>query len=702
MQHTENWIWLPETKYPHNQTTVYSGFLKKTATNYTVAEFAKSYTFSTKVTSAAIRFSGDTLFQFFCNDNIIATGPACVGGDFINNDTPRNSFYSFETTIYPNKSTLDFFARVQMMPYHMCDYSQGHGGFMMSAILTFEDGRKESICTDSSWLVRKNGAYIAPKVFDGRIAPDAFTQAESTPNIWNTTTAPIPVREEQPLSIEISLLPNEEKTIVWELDKIWGGFLQVQTQAQGEVSLQIMCRESDEKALPDELYFVGNQTYRGFCMHSAGSIEIHAINHATSPAQANVCFIKTHYPVSEEATTTTSDAALNLVLETCKHTLKICRQTHHLDSTSHCEPTACPGDYYIESLMTPFSFGDMRLAEFDLKRIAIMLQRENGRMFHTTYSLIWVKMLYDVYMFTGNTDLLQQCENALNILLKRFEAYVGDNGIIDDPPNYMFVDWIYVDGFTLHHPPAALGQSCMNMFYFGALDCAEKIYRILGAEQNAQCCLKQKEALRHAINRHLFDLEKGCYFEGLNIPNKPEHRNGWLPDNTQKQYYLKHSNILACYFGICDDETGKNLIHRIMTEEIEGDCQPYFLHYLLEAVYRLGLREKYTLQICNRWKESVQQCSKGLVEGFVPPEPGYHFDHSHAWGGTPLYSLPKAMMGLEIKKAGMQEISLAPSLLGLQYGKAELLTPYGKVTCELKEGADPCITHPQNVKVILR
>ena len=89
------------------------------------------------------------------------------------------------------------------------------------------------------------------------------------------------------------------------------------------------------------------------------------------------------------------------------------------------------------------------------------------------------------------------------------------------------------------------------------------------------------------------------------------------------------------------------------------------------------------------------------MEGFVAPEPGYGFDHSHAWGGTPLYSLPKALMGLEIRKAGMTEIALDPNLLGLGYAKVEALTPYGPVTLEMREGEEPAVRYPDGVNVIL-
>jgi hypothetical protein len=237
------------------------------------------------------------------------------------------------------------------------------------------------------------------------------------------------------------------------------------------------------------------------------------------------------------------------------------------------------------------------------------------------------------------------------------------------------------------------------MFYFGALWNAASIFAELNLPGEAEACLTRREALREAVNRELFDPERGIYFEGLNTPTEEYLICGWMPQNVEKRYYRKHTNILAACYGICDDDTARELIHRIMADEIEGDCQPYFTHYLLEAVYRLGLREEYTRTIVERWIQPTRECPKGLVEGFVTPEPGYGFDHSHAWGGTPLYSLPKALMGLEILSPGMTELSLDPSLLGLGYAMAELMTPYGPVTVEMKEGTDPVIRHPDQVRI---
>ncbi len=573
---------------------------------------------------------------------------------------------------------------------------------MLSAILTFADGSQKQISTDQTWLVRKNNAYSNPCRYDGRRVADPYFPAEVLENIWHTQIAPIPIREEYAFPFEndcSTVTAGEEKVVRLEFDKIWSGFVQVTVVAQGEITVTLLCRELNESpAQKEELVFSHIEEYRSFCLQSVGNITAVIKNNSATNAEVRIAFLITHYPVTTEVETITSDPDFNAVLQTCKHTLKICRQTHHLDSPRHCEPLACTGDYYIESLMTLFSFGDMRLAEFDLLRTAVMLERENGKLFHTSYSLIWVKMLYDVYMFTGNITLLQTCKKALVRLLNRFDTYLGENGLIENPPDYLFIDWIYIDGYSMHHPPKALGQTCLNMFYFGALDAAVKIFIDLNDPQNAHIYDKKKECLRAAINNLLFDRQKGIYFEGLNTPTKKDLIGFWMPENTKKRYYLKHSNILAAYFGICDDKTAKSLVDKLLSDKIEGDCQPYFLHYLLEAVYRLDLREKYTLKILELWKPKIKECPKGLVEGFVPPEPTYFFDHSHAWGGTPLYSLPKALSGLEILAPGMKKIRLSPNLLGLEYATVALLTPYGKVICKMESGKTPKITYPDAIK----
>lgn len=699
-----NWIWLPQSEYPDNQATAYSCFVDKSKYVFTVAEFKKSYKFEKKIVKAELYFCGDTVFKLYCNEQFVATGPVCVGGDFVESDKKPQKYYYSHAEIEPNSAELDFFARVQMMPTRLCHFSKGHGGFSLCADVIFEDGSKQAIFTDDTWLVRLNGAYNASSSFDANVEADDFVNAEMVYDLWNAEPSHIPVCVEEeifPFGNIIELAPYETKSISLELDMIYAGYLHVIADVDGQVECDVYCRELEEKVEANKLVFIKESEYIDFNLISCGNIYAKIKNSSANPAKIEISFISTHYPVAEVAKTVTDCSALNDVLDVCAHTLKYCRQTHHLDSPKHCEPLACTGDYYIESLMTLFSFGDMRLAEFDVDRTADLLLQHDGRMFHTTYSLIWVRMLFDVYMANKNDQLLVKCMPALKLLLDRFHTYIGDNGLIDNPPDYMFIDWIYIDEISLHHPPKALGQTCLNMFYFSALDYAKKLYEFLGDDLNATLCEKKREALRNAINTLLFDKEKKMYFEGLNTPTDEKLVYGYMPQNTDKRYYLKHANILAAWVGVCDEALSKDLVCRIMTDEIKGDFQPYFAHYLFEAISRCGLREQYTLKLAKKWEMPTKECPKGLVEGFIAPEPTYSFDHSHAWGGTPLYSVPKALLGLEIIEPQMRKIKLNPSLLGLNNATVELCTPFGKLKCKMKRGEEPIILSPDEIEIIM-
>lgn len=715
MNFTEKWIWLPEDKYPERQNTVCSSFKYQENSNYTVAEFKREYSYDKTIEKAELRFSADTAVQLYVNSEIVATGPASVGGDyfmrdmpypeFIVNGVPRLDFYSSVISINPGSQKLDLFARVRMMPTRMCEFSKGRGGFMLWGVLYFSDGTKTVISTDKTWSARRNGAYESYASYNGTIKADEYVNAQEIVNEWHTKTAPIPVCTEEKINIEDNIIrvnPKEEKRLTLELDKIYGGYLDIKAKSNGRVKMKVKCSEGGNGGIEESIILAGEGSYRGFVFHSAGVMAIDVVNESEEASIIEVNFIASYYPVDTVAKTTVSDDEMNKVLEIARHTLKICRRSHHLDSTSHCEPLSDPGDYYIETLMTVFSFMDMRLAEFDILRIAELLRNTNGKMFHTSYGLIWVRWLYDTYMLTGNTELLRGCEEALILLLERYEGYIGDNNLIETPPDYMFVDWIYIDGISMHHPPKALGQTALNIFWFGALDYASKIFDVLGEAAMAEMCRSKRDITRKAVNEILFDSEKGMYFEGLNTKTPAEMVYVFLPQNVEKRYYLKHSNILAAYYGICDKKTAKELIHKIMSDECPGVYQPYFAHYLLEAVEVNGLKEEYTLKILELWKKPVLEFTKGLVEGFYPPEPNYGFDHSHAWGGTPLYSLPKALTGFRIDKPGMEELTFSPSLLGLKSARVELPTPYGMVVCEMEQGKETVITHPEEIRINIR
>ncbi len=708
MRNLEQWIWLPEKKYPHCQTTAFNrttvDYSEGNNVNYKVCEIKKEATYNKEIASVNIRFSGDTSVVLYCNDKFIGRAPASSGGDFLIPQLPHSCYYATEMNLdsknHPQfkQGKLSFYAVVRMAQARLFEFSKGQGGFFLTAHITFSDGSKTLLITDESWKIRYMSEYTAEGKYDNTDCNKLWVNAERKPNLWLCETSPIPPCTENYISLgKITLEPASQTEAVLSLDKIYAGYPVVKATVDGMVNVTIHCRETDEEGSKIDCRFSSNGIYECKEMHSAGELIITAEN-LGKEVQIEVGFIASHYPVYCEAKTRVSDTDLNLVLDICAHTLKYCRQTLHLDSPRHCELLACTGDYYIESLMTAFTYGDQDLSKFDIRRTAELLRHRDGEMFHVTYSLIWVQMLWDIYMLTGDKSLLTDCEDALELLLRRFKSYIGETGIIETPPSYMFVDWLFVDEISLHHPPKALGQTVLNMFYYGALKTAEKIYTELG--RPTENILNDRKSIKDAILEHLYDKDRKLFFEGLNTPSPEELIYHYMPQNAEKRYYMKHSNILAAYFGFFSKEECRKLLRRIIPDKTMPNPQPYFCHFLLEAIYRNDLREEFTLDILEQWKAPVKECPKGLVEGFFKPEPTYSFDHSHAWGGTPAYSLPLALSGMETVEAGMKKLKFNPSLLGLENANVEIPTPYGMVTVNLAKGKDPVISVPKGIEIV--
>ena len=717
------WIWIDNNFYPERQLSRYTGNWDNASEADTVVEFSKRFSFGKKIERVSVRYSADASVQMWINDRLIGTGPVWVGGDFLANDRPRRNRYATVLECvgcgdddFLNRSLvinnldggeLNFFARVRLFPVQLCEFSVGRGGFMLEATVHFADGDCVTIITDPSWHAELCPSRYVPATYDGRLANiDAGAPVE-VEDVWQLSESRLPLRVERRLDSKsihtFTLMPGEQKNISIEYDKIYAGYLYFSTTGDGvlfadaeiyETSLDVSCKR-------EKLIFSKTDEYIGSLLYGIGLIKLTLKNNSDTATVINISINEAYLPSSIDATTLTDVDWLNKVLNVAKHTLKYCRQYIHLDSPKHCEPSACAGDYYIESLMSSFSYADMRLADFDVVRIAEALIHNDGLMFHPTYSLIWVRMLLDVYMRNGRIGLLEECRDALSKLLYVFDGYVGELGIIDTPPNYMFVDWIYIDDISLHHPPKALGQGVINMFYYDALLASSQIYAYLGDTDNARKCTMRASVLRDSINKHLYDAEAGLYFEGLNTPTPEELINHYMPENVSKRYYRVNTNALAVAFGVADGYDGAGIMRRILDDLAFDDYQPYFAHFVLKAVHVSGLDAEYAFKILEKWRAPIEECDKGLAEGFIAPEPGYIFDHSHAWGGTPLYSLPMALTSLEILKPGMSHIRISPNLLDLGYAKVDIPTPHGIVVLEMKRGDEPKITVPDGVTVDL-
>lgn len=702
MEQQGKWIWLDSRQHPFAQECPVSLANPAKAGNYCLAEFRRTYDFRWEAVSAKVRVSGDTTFRLFCNGEFAGTGPAAAGGDFGPN-LPMPGQFANRYEIPLSGTRVEFFAQVQIPGGALCDWSQGRGGFFLEAEILLENGSRQFVCTDGSWEARQNGRYPAPCRYDERLEPGEWEKAEEIAPVWNLADAPIPMLDFETVppagAREFVVGAGEERRITVEFHRIYAAYLLLYAEVSGPCEITAVFRELDgADDSPEEIVLTRPGHYRGLRMHSAGALDLYVRNRAAAPALLCPSLAFCSYPVRQQGHFRCSEPEFDRIYDLCKWALRICRQTIHLDSPRHQEPLACTGDYYIESLMTAAAFGDLRLARLDLLRTAARLRQMDGWMFHTTYSLIWVLMLEDVYRFTGDAEMVRECLPALRALMKRFHSYADENGILTNAPDYMFIDWIVVDGYSMHHPPKALGQTALNAFYYGALRAAVRLLQAADDPEFAHFAAIWTERavrLRASFAGYFYDEEKKIFFDGQDTP---EPALKWRPANPPRRYYTRHSNILAVLFGLCEPPEGRRILETVLEDETLPDMQPYFAHFALDAVWKTGLFSKFGLEMLRRWRVMTEATEKGLQEGWIRPEEGYAFDYSHAWGGTPAYQLPMRLLGLEMLEPGYRRIRLVPRLYGLKWAEIELPTPFGPLFCRLEDGKDPMLRIPEEIR----
>lgn len=691
------WITLPIDEYPEYQMSSYSVYSEEKYP-FAVSEYTCQYQYDKQVKELHLHISADTRYRLWVNGQWIGRGPCHLGGDY-NRKAPFPYRYYDERVVPLEDSKISILVQVIHQPMMGTDFSSGRNGLYLDGIVNFKDGSREMISTDDTWMVRLNRAWEGTDYADYTKDKTTWVKAKTFDYPVELRKMLVPVMVEEKIVAgegeRFTVQPKETKQIQLHFGKIYSGYIWFEADGECEIEFQYMEEERDSGREHYILSTTGSDM--SLCMRSFDHCCMTIRNIETESIRVSVHLRFEHYPLEQVGNFQCSDENLNKVYEVCRHTLLICDQSIRLDSPMHQEPLGCTGDYYIESLMERAVSGETQLTRADIVRTAEILRLQDGVMFHTTYSLIWVQMLKDYVDYSGDIAVIDEVKDALDILLCRFEKYVSESGLPEKAPNYMFVDWMVIDGYSLHHPPKTLGLSVLSAFYYRALVIAGDLYQMIQCHERAIYSRKSAANLKEAFQL-LYHEERGLYCEGLQVEDLVP-ANEWLPENPKKIYYGIYANVLAVLYDLCPAEEKQKLLRRTLTDDTLADVQPYFMHFVIEAVWSAGLFEEYGMEILRRWIPIVQACDKGLAEGWHRPQEDYVFDHSHAWGGTPAYQLPTRLLGLEILEAGMKKIRIKPQLYGLQWAEIEYPTPYGLIRCVMREGEETCLEIPKEIEV---
>ena len=719
------WIWPDPDKYPEYQRTAATIF-ESDSVPYCMVRFEKEYIFPANIISGAINVSGDCRYRLYINGQYIGMGPAFAGGDWGRKEPMPVRYYDsydlpssvLSTADDIGGSTLCICAEVQLPPTLLCDISSGRGGFILSGILQLSDGSTSRIATDETWdcfLMRERlsdtvcNYSLAPLPMGGAVRIDMplpspseipvnrtdimFPDERGLFDMIYTGTLICDIETDRPC--EVRLVPFETEGVEDEAEIIRTScnfhYEGMRIRSVGGIKVEVEALPEIEPSRgtadlsPEEISGC-NRSRRGGALLS-GRAGTPAVSGAgTSGIKVSAYIRATRYPGDPVGSCRTG-TGMDAVMKICGHTLSICRQSIHLDSPRHMEPLGCTGDYWLESLMEYYCYEDSRLTRFDIVRTARLIEASDGFMFHTAYSLMWIEMLRDYILYTGDSSIISEVYPAAMILFKRFEGYENENMLVSTPPSFMFADWVEIEGCSMHHPPKALGQTILNALYYKALRTAGKLF-------GEPAYTARAESVKDAFNRVFWNEERGLYISGL---TGETDTNEWLPENPDRIIYTAHANAMAAACGLCSAERGREIMQKVMEDRSLPDYQPYYAHFVLQALWNTGLFDRYAPDIFKRWLPMAAECSKGLAEGWIKPCDNYEFDHSHAWGGCPRYWLPRGLIGLEILEPGFRRISLKPRLSCFENAEVRLPTPFGLLACTVSCGKITSLSVPEGI-----
>lgn len=488
--------------------------------------------------------------------------------------------------------------------------------------------------------------------------------ARATPNL--STTAPLARIGEQ-------LRLQGDGRFSVDYDRVLSGY--VSMKVRGPAGTIITIEPSETKTLPgpmrpSQVTLGEGETifeYPGY--DSFSTIRV-TVSHATGPVEfADVRATFVSEPVTYRGSFESSDEALNRLWKASRWLTQICMQNRYLDSPHNQEPLGDTGDSMIESLENFYAFDEPALARQDLRKFAGILDHFHEANFHTSYALLWLQMLMDYYDYTGDEALLREMAPTVHRLLDHFTTFQGVNGLLSAAPNYMFMDWVTIDGFPGHHPPAEIGQGYMTAFYYRALADGARLATILGDDPRRLKYEQLRTGVKAAFERELWDANAGLYRDGKPHTNhQPTGR--WLPEDRDIMTHTPHVNALAVLYDLAPKARQPLILEKLFASP-PLEVQPYFMHFILAAEVHAGVFDRYGWAQMQQWhlNPETRTFSEDWNAG----------DHSHGWGGTPLIQMSAIILGVTPASPGYKRVMISPHLAGLESAKGAVPTPIGNV-----------------------
>jgi len=394
----------------------------------------------------------------------------------------------------------------------------------------------------------------------------------------------------------------------------------------------------------------------------------------------------TAYPFQERAKFESGQPDLDKIWEISWRTARLDSHETYMD-TPYYEQLQYIGDTRIQALISYTVAGDDRLGRqalqaFDQSRIpeGITRSRYPSSLPQNipTFSLIWVGMLHDYWMYRPDPEIVRDSLPGTRAVLTWFAKYERTDGLLSELPWWSFIDWVSkgeIPTYDSNH------ESCMtSLQYLGALIDAADLEKNLGDPVLA-------ERYQARLNHVRSGIASMCW-----VPAR-----GLLADNADRKIFSQQANILGVLYDVIPKDKQQDVLRRLI--EITPGTTPdgvmsasyYFRFYLARALDHSGMADDY-LKSLDPWRELLP-----LHFSTWPEQPGETRSDSHAWSAHPIYDMLTLVAGIKPASEGFGTVNLAPNLGPLDHLTATYPHPQGEIRAEYRRtgsNLDATITLP--------
>jgi alpha-L-rhamnosidase len=387
--------------------------------------------------------------------------------------------------------------------------------------------------------------------------------------------------------------------------------------------------------------------------------------------------IFTAYPYELRASFDSDVPWLAGVWEMDWRVLRLCAFETFFD-TPYYEQLQYIGDTRIQALTELYMSDDDRLVRqaithFDLSRIpeGITASRYPSELpqYIPTFSLIWVAMVHDYWMHRDDPEFVRGFLPGIRGVLGWFERHLDDTGMVGPVEWWHFVDW--ARDWQGGVPPGGRDghSTVITLQFVYALQRAAELEQALGLADEAEHYRTLADSILVAVRRQTWDPDRRLFRD--------------LPGGDR---YSQQANTMALLVNAQPEGEARPLMQRILSDTTLTRATYYFDYYVLEALNRAGLGNRYVERL-EPWHAML---AMGLTTTPEQPEPTR--SDSHAWSAHPNYGLLATVLGIRPDAAGFRRVRITPHLGTLQHAKGSMPHPDGTIDVELVRNGENGLT----------